>query len=66
MTTIVQQETRQRLLHALLIMRQSEHELQRKALKACGRSTWSQEELDYADRWAERMSGWMGDGSPQA
>lgn len=43
-------------LHKRLIARQSDGELRRKAMKAIERARlWSQEEIDLADREAERL-----------
>lgn len=46
-------------LHERLIARQSDAELKRKAKKARNRSTWAQEEIDWAERWATGMAAYF-------
>lgn len=43
-------------LHDVLIARQSEAELKRKAVKARARGYWVQEEIDYIRRKAKRLA----------
>jgi len=42
-------------LHKRLIARQSTEELKRKAIKAQEKSLYTQEGIDYADRWADEI-----------
>ena len=50
-------------LHERLIARQTDEELERKADKACMRrgKLWTQEELDAADREAEKLAAYFRD-----
>lgn len=42
-------------LHLKLVARQSDDELERKAIKAQQRGFWTQEDIDWAYRRAERL-----------